>query len=483
MTRFWTPQSICGIRRVAYAAAINVFAGLKAARPEFEHRQYPMPTPTDTLGQLRAGQLKGIQRLDLGCGLTEFPPEIFDLADSLQVLNLSGNALTSLPDDLPRLHQLRVIFGSDNRFTALPPVLGQCPQLQMVGFKANQIHSVPAAALPPQLRWLILTDNQIEALPASIGDCSQMQKLMLAGNRLQQLPAQLAHCQQLELLRISANQLDVMPPWLVDLPRLAWLACAGNPFSDVYSQAHQHTPSSAIEWRNLRLQHVLGEGASGVIYQALLSTRRDDSHENCAPSTVAVKLFKGTVTSDGWPHSELAACLAAATKPHPNVIPVIGPLAGHPEGSAGLVMQLVPPRFTTLAGPPSLQTCTRDVYPAGSRFSLQKIMRIGLGVARAAAHLHTRGLLHGDLYAHNVQSDADGFCLLGDMGGASFLPADQAASQALQRLEVRAFGCLLEELLAHGIQAPSAALTALQARCLGTPAQRPLFDEIVQSLA
>ena len=442
----------------------------------------PMPTLTDTLDQLRAGQLKGIQRLDLACGLTEFPREIFDLADSLEILNLSGNALTSLPDDLPRLHQLRVIFGSDNRFTALPAVLGHCPQLQMVGFKANQIRSVPAAALPPQLRWLILTDNQIETLPASIGECSQMQKLMLAGNRLRQLPDQLAQCQQLELLRISANQLGELPPWLVGLPRLAWLACAGNPFSDVHALAYQHAPTTAIEWRNLHLQHVLGEGASGVIYQALLSPDPDCVHEHRQPATVAVKLFKGAVTSDGWPHSELAACLAAARQPHPNVISVIGPLAGHPEGTAGLVMQLIPQQFTTLAGPPSLQTCTRDVYPAGSRFSQQKIMQIALGVARAAAHLHARGLLHGDLYAHNVQCDADGFCLLGDMGAASFLPADSAASQALQRLEVRAFGCLLEELLAHGVQAPSAALTVLRDRCLGTPEQRPLFDEIVQSL-
>ena len=441
-----------------------------------------MPTPLDTLGQLRAGRLKGCQRLDLACGLTEFPKEVFDLADTLEVLNLSGNALTSLPDDLPRLHRLRVIFGSDNLFTALPAVLGQCPQLEMVGFKANRIQSVPADALPPQLRWLILTDNQIETLPDSIGKCSRMQKLMLAGNRLKQLPDQLAQCQQLELLRISANQLDVMPPWLVNMPNLAWLACAGNPFSDVHALAHPPAPTSGIEWRNLRLQHVLGEGASGIIYQALLSHRQDSAHENFKLQTVAVKLFKGTVTSDGWPHSELAATLAAAAQPHTNVIPVIGALTGHPEGTAGLVMQLIPPTYTTLAAPPSLQTCTRDVYPTNSYFSQQKIMHIALGVARAAAHLHAQGLLHGDLYAHNLQCDADGLCLLGDMGGSSFLPVDKLASQALQRLEVRAFGCLLEELLAHGEASTPAALTALRDSCLGTPAQRPLFDEIVQSL-
>ncbi|MGS0755441.1 protein kinase, partial [Roseateles sp. GG27B] len=52
----------------------------------------------DILSQLRAGRLHGIQRLDLSCDVAEFPREIFALADSLEVLNLSGNALTTLPD-------------------------------------------------------------------------------------------------------------------------------------------------------------------------------------------------------------------------------------------------------------------------------------------------------------------------------------------------------------------------------------------------
>nr|GFC20102.1 hypothetical protein [Tanacetum cinerariifolium] len=141
-----------------------------------------------TLAQLRAGQLAGATRLDLSAGLTEFPREIFDLADSLEVLNLSGNALAALPDDLPRLRKLRVLFCSDNQFTAVPEVLGQCPHLSMIGFKANQIRTLPAAALPPQLRWLILTDNQLAELPPEIGDCPQLEKLMLAGNQLTALP-------------------------------------------------------------------------------------------------------------------------------------------------------------------------------------------------------------------------------------------------------------------------------------------------------
>ncbi len=186
---------------------------------------------TTTLDQLLAGQLAGTQRLTLACGLSEFPREIFDLADTLEILDLSGNALSSLPDDLPRLHKLRILFCSGNLFTELPEVLGQCEQLSMVGFKANRIRTVSGKSLPRALRWLILTDNEVEALPPEIGNCTQLQKLMLAGNRLQTLPSQLAACSRLELIRLAANRLTELPAWLLALPRLSWLAYAGNPFT------------------------------------------------------------------------------------------------------------------------------------------------------------------------------------------------------------------------------------------------------------
>ncbi|WP_218871243.1 leucine-rich repeat domain-containing protein [Chitinibacter bivalviorum] len=134
-----------------------------------------------TLEQLRSGQLAGITRLDLSADLKEFPREIFALADSLEILNLTGNQLDSLPDDLPRLSKLKIIFCSENQFTALPTVLGQCEQLEMVGFKANQIRHVPAESLPTQLRWLILTDNQITQLPAQIGQCARLKKADAGG--------------------------------------------------------------------------------------------------------------------------------------------------------------------------------------------------------------------------------------------------------------------------------------------------------------
>ena len=421
-----------------------------------------------TLAQLKAGQLAGITRLDLSCGLTEFPEEIFALADSLEILNLSGNALSRLPDDLHRLPHLRVLFCSDNAFTELPECLGQCAKLSMVGFKANRITHVPAAALPPLLRWLILTDNQISQLPVELGARPLLQKLMLAGNHLTQLPESLANCHNLELLRIAANRFTRLPEWLLALPSLTWLAYAGNPVEmAVQLSADDSTPD--IPWPELELAEVLGEGASGVIHKALW---KPSGH------SVAVKLYKGTITSDGSPLHEMQACIAAGL--HPNLIKVEGRVVGHPDDQAALVMDLIDPSYRNLAALPSLASCTRDIYAPGTVFSLDVALRMARGIASVAAHLHRHGITHGDLYGHNILWNEAGDCLLGDFGAASFhATADTLETRALQRIEVRAFGVLLGELLERVEAGVSEELVALRERCCQPDVlARPGFEEI-----
>lgn len=421
----------------------------------------------NTLAQLKAGQLAGATRLDLACGLTEFPREIFELAGSLEILNLTGNALSCLPDDLHRLTHLRVLFCSDNAFTELPACLGQCATLSMIGFKANQISHVPAAALPPQLRWLILTDNCISQLPDELGQLPLLQKLMLAGNQLTHLPQSLAQCKNLELLRIASNRLTQLPHWLLTMPSLTWLAYAGNPVEmAVEVKADDATPN--IPWHELELGEVLGEGASGVIHKAVWTPQA---------LPVAVKLYKGTITSDGSPLHEMQACIAAGL--HPNLIKVEGRVAGHPDDQAALVMDLIDPSYRNLAALPSLASCTRDIYEPGTRFSLDVALRMARGIASVAAHLHRQGITHGDLYGHNILWNTAGDCLLGDFGAASFhATADSLETRALQRIEVRAFGVLLGELLER-VEASNETLQALQQRCCQPDVlARPSFEEI-----
>lgn len=431
-----------------------------------------------TLDQLRSGALTGARRLDLSCDLEALPPEVFDLADTLEVLNLSDNQLRSLPHDLPRLHRLRVIFCSNNPFTDLPEVLGDCHGLQQVGFKACQITNLPGAALPPQLRWLTLTDNAIRQVPPELGRRPALQKLMLAGNRLRDLPDTLADLQNLELLRLSANDFAQLPAWLTHLPRLAWLALAGNPLGWLRAES---APLARVPRTQLRVDGLLGEGASGHIYRV---------HQQGSAQGLALKLFKGLVTSDGLPEHEMAACLAAGQ--HPALCTPIAELADdHCEGTRGLLLPLIPPHYTNLAGPPSLDSCTRDVYAPDLRIPMHALLRLARDMAGALAHLHQHGVMHGDFYAHNILWDpATGQALLSDFGAGTLLPVDQPGlTRAMLALEVRAFGCLLQELVCHAeadaVQGPVwAKLDALAQACSQDPtSHRPAMVDVARQLA
>lgn len=430
-----------------------------------------------TLDELRIGRLAGATRLCLREQLEYFPKEIYALADSLEILDLSQNRLHELPDDFGCLKKLRILFASENNFDVLPTVLRDCPELSMIGFKSNRIADVSENALPANLRWLILTDNRIAQLPESMGMLTRLQKLMLAGNRLKDLPESMRACAHLELLRISANRFEAIPPWLLTLPRLAWLACAGNPCS--------HTPDremmgniQRIAWEELHLGEQLGCGASGHIHQALHLVQEH---------SVAVKLFKGSVTSDGYPADELRACMAAGE--HENLAQVRGRLEQHPDAKEGLILSLIPPQYKNLGNPPSFDTCTRDTFDETTRFPLKGVQRIAVQMASALQHLHARGIMHGDLYAHNILIDDAWHALIGDFGAATFYDGE-GMNGVYERLDVRAYGALLEDMMLRlepvanqQMQKQVDRLWDLTRRCLSETIQRrPLFAAIVAIL-
>ena len=421
-------------------------------------------------------------RLKLSQDLTEFPLEILEQADSLEILDLSNNRLKTLPPEFSQLKKLRIAFFNNNQFEEFPEVLADCPSLSMVSFKNNKISTIGESALSPNIRWLILTNNRLTTLPNSIGQLTQLQKCRLAGNQIQCLPDELANCRRLELIRLSANQLQTLPDWLFNLPRLTWLAYAGNPCSKSTKAQHNAT-LTAIDPAELQMGEVLGQGASGVMYKGLWQPDTAST-----PVDVAVKLFKGKMTSDGLPLDEMQACIAAGS--HPNLIKVLGQLSQPVEGKDGLVFSFISGDYANLGGPPSLETCTRDTYSENTSFTLPVILTIARGIASVAGHLHTRGLMHGDLYAHNILVNRQGESILGDFGAASLY--DRATSgQAFERLESRAFGCLLEDLLDRYVSENAARelalfqrLRALQQRCMASvPSERPLFSTINQLLA
>jgi len=161
-----------------------------------------------------------------------------------------------------------------------------------------------------------------------------------------------------------------------------------------------------------------------------------------------------------------------------------------------------------LGKPPSFATVTRDVYPADTPpLTLPQALVIARSLASAAAHLHARGIAHGDLYAHNILVDrallgpqgvagkdletleTGGGVKLGDLGAAFAYEKGGPTGSGIERLEVRAWACLVEELLA--MVPPNLTtgdvgdtLRRLSVSCRGedVPETRPSFSEIYKTL-
>lgn len=128
--------------------------------------------------------------------------------------------------------------------------------------------------------------------------------------------------------------------------------------------------------------------------------------------------------------------------------------------------------YRVLGLPPSFDSITRDTYPAAhletfaAPWTLTFVLSTLENIADAAAHVHSRGVMHGDLYAHNVLvRDAPGAphdAILTDFGAATLIahaivggdsdeeaPQEPPAATRFEAMELRAFAHLLDDLLAH----------------------------------
>ena len=301
---------------------------------------------------------------------------------------------------------------------------------------------------------------------------------MNTGNKLKSLPSELSACRDLELVRLASNQLESIPSWLFDLPKLSWIALSGNPMISK-ERASPSESAAEVPMTDFEVAETLGEGTSGVVKRAIWKSRGLE---------VALKIFKSVSTSDGNPLDEMRAALSVGR--HPNTPVVHGAVR---DGSQlGLILDLVPPVYTSLGNPPSFASVTRDTYNPDVRFSEEEIMRTLIGIASICAHLHECGLCHGDLYAHNILVDRTGSLppLLCDFGAA--FSYDREKGMNFEPFEVRAYGLLAEELSERVQQPSSGGYSGFDRQQLGriissclveNPSKRPPFARIAADLS
>ncbi|XP_069465907.1 E3 ubiquitin-protein ligase LRSAM1 isoform X2 [Ambystoma mexicanum] len=123
--------------------------------------------------------------LDLSkCEISEIPDAAFSTCKVLQkkVLDLHGNQIASLPDDIGQLFSLQVLNVERNLLSSLPESLGDLVQLQTLNVKGNKLKALPSTMdRLRSLRTLSISENRLRELPQTLAYVRTLETLTLDG--------------------------------------------------------------------------------------------------------------------------------------------------------------------------------------------------------------------------------------------------------------------------------------------------------------
>lgn len=108
--------------------------------------------------------------------------------ESLNLLNISETALTTIPDDLAKLCNLQTLLLYDNQITAVPAAIGQLDKLKVLDLSRNRIAELPESITQlVNLNTINVSHNVLKSIPALRG-AAKLTVLNASHNQLTQFP-------------------------------------------------------------------------------------------------------------------------------------------------------------------------------------------------------------------------------------------------------------------------------------------------------
>jgi len=136
----------------------------------------------------------------------------------LEVLNLSHNRLSFLPNDFGqtagRVSNLKYVDLSYNALGSIPDRLMQCRQIEELNLSHNCLRELPVTYDLVKLKKLFVSFNELRKLPENIGDSKDLLKLRITSNKIQKLPLSILKLWKqrngkLEELLVERNPLQI----------------------------------------------------------------------------------------------------------------------------------------------------------------------------------------------------------------------------------------------------------------------------------
>ncbi|OLT62359.1 COR domain-containing protein [Moorena bouillonii] len=181
--------------------------------------------------------LSQLEVLDLSGKQLKTVPESIGKLTNLTKLNLSGNQLTIVPESIGKLTNLTELNLSGNKLTTVPESIGKLTNLTELNLSKNQLTIVPESiGKLTNLTKLNLSFNhfnQLTIVPESIGKLTNLTELNLSTNNLKKIPESINKLILLTQLDLSFNQLTIVPESITKLSNLTQLNLRDNPLKNI----------------------------------------------------------------------------------------------------------------------------------------------------------------------------------------------------------------------------------------------------------
>ncbi|KAF4127263.1 Leucine rich repeat [Phytophthora infestans] len=175
-------------------------------------------------------QLQSLRSLNLSFNALSTLPDGVGAIPKLQELNFKSNTLGSLPSAVNNLSELVILNGDNNALQCLPSGCGEhWALLEELRLTHNRLTVLPVTmGLLHSLRRLHLSNNRLTALPLELGALTRLRELDVSWNQLTSIPDELGCLESLTSLDLSHNELLTFPRTLMMLTRLTSLRCSQN---------------------------------------------------------------------------------------------------------------------------------------------------------------------------------------------------------------------------------------------------------------
>lgn len=147
-------------------------------------------------------------------------------------LILTRMCLTTFPKCLVKLTHLNMLELSCNQISKLPDNIGNLASLTRLDVRSNKLQSLPQSiGRLPKLIYLNVSNNFLtsEGLPPSMGALTSLKTLNLGLNQLDSLPPTFEALQGLEELKLFYNKFVLVPEFVKGLSSLTKVDFKGNP--------------------------------------------------------------------------------------------------------------------------------------------------------------------------------------------------------------------------------------------------------------